>query len=105
MIADFFDDGCNADLANRAMLEQFASSQQWVGVGGMGCSEVCESLAVITASLFLPTLSFECSDGDTLSNTALFPLFIRLGTRRSRLVDILSSLQTRLTYWDSVTIF
>jgi len=39
-------------------------------------------LSVIAASLYLPLVSFECSSGDELSDTTLYPNFIRLGTRR-----------------------
>ena len=50
IISDFFDDECDPDKSNRAMLEKFASTSDWVGVAGMGCSTVCKSLFVISAS-------------------------------------------------------
>jgi len=93
-VADFFDDRCDPDQAMREMLEKFAASQNWVGVGGLGCASVCESLAVISASLFLPLVSFECSDGTELSNNALFPDFVRLGTTRQGLAAIIGSVST-----------
>ena len=43
-----FDDECDIDKANRAMVKQYAGADSWVGVAGMGCSVVCESLSVIT---------------------------------------------------------
>jgi len=104
IVADFFDDECDADRSNRAMLEKFASSQDWVGVGGLGCLGVCKSLSVIAASLFLPIVSFECSDGDELSNSELYPDFIRLGTRRSGLVAILADLKERAAWTDLVIV-
>merc|ERR1712137_854316 len=103
IVSDFFDDECDADRSNRAMLEKFASSQDWVGVGGLGCLGVCKSLSVIAASLFLPIVSFECSDGDELSKQELYPDFIRLGTRRSGLLHILENLKER-TSWTSLVI-
>jgi len=33
--SSIYDDGCDADRANREMLEHFAASDKWVGVGGM----------------------------------------------------------------------
>jgi len=54
---------------------------------------VCESLAVIAASLFLPVVSFECSEGSTLSDTNLFPGFSRVGTSRSKVPDTMMHLQ------------
>ena len=93
LMLDFFDDECDPNKANRAMLEKYASSDQWVGVGGMGCAEVCQSLAVLAASLYVPAVSFECSQGDSMSDTGLFPGFTRLGTTRSQVPDILTALQ------------
>ena len=103
LVLDFFDDQCDADNANRGMLEKYASSDQWVGVGGMGCNSVCESLAVIAASLFLPVVSFECSEGDTLSDSNLFPGFTRVGTGRSKVPDMLMHLQVMFG-WDHLAI-
>jgi len=103
LILDFSDDECDADTANRVMLEKYASSDQWIGVGGMGCVEVCESLAVIASSLFLPAVSFECSQGTSLSDTGLFPDFTRLGTTRSQVPDILTALQAQ-NGWNHLSI-
>merc|ERR1740120_8764 len=82
IFGEFFDDGCSPDTGMRETLERFAQSNQWVGIGGIGCESVCKTLSVISASLYLPLLSFECSSGDELSDTSLYPNFIRLGTRR-----------------------
>jgi len=103
-IADFFDDQCDPDRAMRDMLEKFAASQDWVGVGGLGCASVCESLAVISASLFLPLVSFECSDGTELSKTDLFPDFVRLGTTRQGLAAIIGSLSTVKEWFNALRI-
>jgi len=103
-IADFFDDQCDPDRAMRDMLEKFAASQDWVGVGGLGCASVCESLAVISASLFLPLVSFECSDGSELSKNDLFPDFVRLGTTRSGLAAIVGSISTAKDWFSTVRI-
>merc|ERR1719221_1214205 len=51
IVSEFFDDECDPDRSNRAMLQQFANSEEWIGVGGLGCSSVCKSLSVIAASL------------------------------------------------------
>merc|ERR1740120_123317 len=82
IFGEFFDDGCSPDTGMRETLERFAQSSKWVGIGGMGCESVCKTLSVIAASLYLPLMSFECSAGDELSDTSLYPNFIRLGTRR-----------------------
>lgn len=103
IIADFFDDQCDPDQANRAMLEKFASSNQWIGVGGMGCESVCKSLSVIAASLFIPIVSFECSAGEDLSDATLFPDFARLGTKRSSLPNILMEMKNQLG-WETLSI-
>merc|ERR1712136_49274 len=73
------------------------------GVGGMGCVDVCQSLAVLADSLFLPVVSFECSEGELLSDTTLFPGFHRMGTKRTRVPDILMFLMD-LYAWDHLAI-
>ena len=59
----FFGDHCDPSGANREMLEAFSRSDAWVGMGGMGVSAVCESLSILTSSLFLPTASFNAPAG------------------------------------------
>merc|ERR1719296_641968 len=54
LAADVFDDHCDDDLARRAMLQRYAASQDWIGIGGMGCSGVCKALGIIGDALFLP---------------------------------------------------
>jgi len=102
LILDFFDDECDADVAKRTMLENY-KTDHWVAVGGMGCLEVCQSLAVVASSLRLPAVSFECSQGESLSDTSLFPDFTRLGTTRSKVPDILVALQAQ-NGWEHLTI-
>jgi len=103
IIGDIFDDGCDADQSNRATLERFALSADWVGVGGTGCTSVCRSLSVIAASLFLPLVSFECSAGDELSNQELYPNFIRLGTRRFEVSHVLEEM-IKIFKWTALAI-
>jgi len=103
IVAHFFDDECDPDRSNRAMLEQYANNDNWVGVGGMGCSSVCKSLSVISDSLFLPMISFECSDGEDLSDRILYPAFMRLGTRRNKVAELLYDLRTAFN-WGEITI-
>ena len=79
LVAVFFDDECNPDQANQETLSEFAHSEDRIGLGGMACSSVCESLSVITSSLFLSTLGFKCSERSLLSGVELFPDFIRMG--------------------------
>ena len=95
--AEFYDDKCDAVQANRATLLQCTGSNEWVGVGGMGRSIVCESLSAITSPLFMPTLSFECTEGSTLSDTTLFADFVRFGSRRTLTGEIVGQLTTRMT--------
>ena len=80
ILTSMFDGECDTDKANRTLLKQYAISDSWVGGAGMGCSLVCESLSMITASLFWPALSFKRADGAVLSSTELFPNFVHVGT-------------------------
>jgi len=75
----FIDSKCDAEHAMRLVLENFAGSDKWVGLGGMGCSEVCSKLAIISSSMWIPTVGYECS-AQYLSDTTLYPDFARLGT-------------------------
>jgi len=76
----FRESKCDSDFAIRETLMGFASSDKWVALGGMACDTVCSSLAIISASTFIPTISYGCS-GESLSDTTIFPDFLRLGTK------------------------
>jgi len=106
IVSHFFDDECDPEAANRIVLTQYADNDAWVGIGGLGCSAVCKSLAVIAASVHMPLVSFECSDGDELSNTALYSDFIRMGTHRKYTAYIMKELYKELFVgrWTDLTI-
>jgi len=103
LAADVFDDHCDDDLARRAMLQRYAASQDWIGIGGMGCASVCKALGIIGDALFLPVVSFECSQGEELSNQNEFPTFMRMGTRQQGMYQVVSKLRDQFG-WTSLVI-
>jgi hypothetical protein len=85
---EFMDDRCDKEHAMRSVLAKFASTDSWVALAGMACSRVCESLAVISASMWIPTVSMDCSS-DSLSDTLQYPDFTRLGVRTTSARDVI----------------
>ncbi|CAJ1396108.1 unnamed protein product [Effrenium voratum] len=84
----FLDDQCDQAHARRAVLEEFAGTDSWVGLAGMACSSVCESLAVVSSSMYIPTVGMDCS-GNSLSDTSLFPDFVRLGVKTTSAKNVI----------------
>ncbi|CAJ1385653.1 unnamed protein product [Effrenium voratum] len=84
----FLDDQCDQGHARRAVLEEFAGTDSWVGLAGMACSSVCESLAVVSSSMYIPTVGMDCS-GNSLSDTSLFPDFVRLGVKTTSAKNVI----------------
>ncbi|CAJ1390396.1 unnamed protein product [Effrenium voratum] len=84
----FLDDQCDQGHARRAVLEEFAGTDPWVGLAGMACSSVCESLAVVSSSMYIPTVGMDCS-GKALSDTSLFPDFVRLGVKTTSAKNVI----------------
>ena len=85
---NFLDDQCDQGHARRAVLEEFAGTDPWVGLAGMACSSVCESLAVVSSSMYIPTVGMDCS-GKALSDTSLFPDFVRLGVKTTSAKNVI----------------
>ena len=75
----FFDDKCTPTVSSQIVLREMASTIQYVGVGGSGCTAVCEGTAFVAESIRLPYLSYECA-GWTLSDTTEYPDLTRFGT-------------------------
>ncbi|CAJ1381428.1 unnamed protein product [Effrenium voratum] len=79
----FLDDQCDQGHARRAVLEEFAGTDPWVGLAGMACSSVCESLAVVSSSMYSQPWAWIA-----LARPSLIPASSRtsfaLGSRRPR---------------------
>ena len=84
----FLDDQCDPEPATRAVLEEFAGTDSWVGLAGMACSNVCESLAALSSSMLIPSVGMDCS-GKSLSDTSLFPDFVRLGVETTSAKNVI----------------
>lgn len=101
---DVFDDNCDPDWAMRVMLQRYAKSDLWVAIGGMACTKVCEQIAIISSALWLPALGFDCSEGDQLSDTGLYPDFMRLGARRVGMYNTLLNMKNKFEWNDMVIV-
>lgn len=75
-----FDDKCDGDFGQMSFLSSMASGNEWIALGGISCSEVCESTAGITDALRLPFISYECASSEILSDSDVYPAFTRMGT-------------------------
>merc|ERR1719424_1076029 len=98
----FLESKCDADFAMRETLKGFASSDKWVALGGMACYSVCSALAIISASMFIPAVSYGCS-GESLSDESIYPDFVRLGTKTTAKIDVVSRLG-KLFDWKHIAI-
>jgi len=102
LVGDTFDDQCDADYGQREVLDRIAS-QQWIALGGLSCPDVCISTASIADALRLPFVSYECAASELLSDTTLYPSFLRLGSSFVRAPSALLALAPLLS-WQHVTI-
>jgi len=87
----FLESKCDGDYAMRNTLKEFAATDKWVALGGMACYAVCKTLAIVSASMFVPTVSYGCN-GESLSDTSIFPDFVRLGTKTTAKKDVVGIL-------------
>jgi hypothetical protein len=98
----FYDDKCDTQTGTQVVLEQVASNDAYVGLTGMGCSEVCESTAFVASSMRMPFLSYECA-GNDLSDTTTYPDFTRMGTTTSNVPALIKEFSDMWS-WDNIVI-
>ena len=99
----FFDDKCDSTQSSQIVLREMASATKYAGLGGSGCSEVCEGTAFVAASIRLPYLSYECA-GAGLADTTAYPDFTRFGTVTTPAVDIIKQLGEQVVDWSQVAV-
>jgi hypothetical protein len=100
----FFDDKCTSTVSSKIVLREMASTIQYVGVGGSGCTAVCAGTAFVAESIRLPYLSYECA-GWELSDTNAYPDLTRFGTVTSPQVDVIKKISDELAEWSNVEVF
>jgi hypothetical protein len=100
----FFDDKCIPTVSSQIVLREMASTIQYIGVGGSGCSAVCAGTAFVAESIRLPYLSYECS-GYKLSDTNEYPDLTRFGTVTTPQVDMIKEISDRFAEWTNVEVF
>merc|ERR1719271_744346 len=98
----FYDDKCDTQTGTQVVLEQVASNDAYVGLTGMGCSEVCESTAFVASSMRMPFLSYECA-GNDLSDISTYPDFTRMGTTTSNVPALIKEFSDMWS-WDNIVI-
>merc|ERR1712183_681884 len=54
-------DTCRATEAVHDVLGFIGESKKWVGVGGLGCPQVCMQLAPITHTQKIPLIAYDCA--------------------------------------------
>jgi len=99
----FFDDECISTVSSKIVLREMASTIQYVGVGGSGCTAVCAGTAFVAESIRLPYLSYECA-GWTLSDTNAYPDLTRFGTVTSPQVDVIKKISDEFAEWSNVEV-
>jgi len=100
----FFDDKCIPTVSSQIVLREMASTIQYIGVGGSGCSAVCAGTAFVAESIRLPYLSYECA-GWKLSDTNEYPDLTRFGTVTTPQVDVIKEISDRFAEWTNVEVF
>eukprot|EP00929_Paragymnodinium_shiwhaense_P023180 TRINITY_DN14585_c0_g1_i1.p1 TRINITY_DN14585_c0_g1~~TRINITY_DN14585_c0_g1_i1.p1 ORF type:complete len:1194 (-),score=215.92 TRINITY_DN14585_c0_g1_i1:493-4029(-) len=75
----FMDDTCDSQESVRIVLNELATSDTYVALGGSGCSAVCKGTSFVATSMRLPYVSYDCPD-HALSDTREYPGLLRLGT-------------------------
>merc|ERR1719271_361195 len=98
----FYDDGCDTQTGTQVILEQVASNDAYVGLTGMGCSQVCESTAFVASSMRMPFLSYECA-GNNLADTTTYPDFTRFGTTTTNVPALVKEFSD-MWGWDNIVI-
>jgi hypothetical protein len=98
----FRDDKCNGARAVRIILEETATSDQWVGIGGLGCDDVCAQVSVVASSSRIPLISYGCP-GDYLSDMEAYPNFVRMGTSASYAMTLTAQFAKKFG-WKHVTV-
>jgi hypothetical protein len=99
----FFDDKCTATVSSQIVLREMASTIQYVGIGGSGCSDVCEGTAFVAESIRLPYLSYDCA-GSELSDTTEYPDITRFGTVTTPKADVIKAISVGYAQWTNVEI-
>jgi hypothetical protein len=99
----FFDDKCTATVSSQIVLREMASTIQYVGIGGSGCSDVCEGTAFVAESIRLPYLSYDCA-GYELSDTTQYPDITRFGTVTTPKADVIKAISVGYAQWTNVEI-
>jgi len=95
--SEFFDDQCSGNYAVRKVLETMAGQDKFVGVGGMGCNDVCAQVSVVASSMRVPSLAYDCN-ADYLTDAVQYQNFYRLGTVTSYAKVILAQLAKQFAW-------
>lgn len=74
----FFDDHCDGTHAVHETLDYVGASNQYIGVAGMGCPQVCVQMAPTINAMKVPILSFGCAT-TTLMDDIGYPNGLILG--------------------------
>ena len=98
----FFDDGCRGDQAVRMVLEEMAGNDNYVGIGGLGCNDVCGQVSVVASSMRVPLVSYDCA-ADYLTDAETYPNFVRFGTVTSYAKVILVQFARQYS-WPSIEV-
>merc|ERR1712136_226444 len=72
------DDQCDGSTGLQQVTD--AADLDWIALGGISCSEVCESTALYAQFARLPFVSYECAPSAALPNNESYSAFVRLGT-------------------------
>jgi len=72
------DDQCDGSTGLQQVTD--AADLDWIALGGISCSEVCESTALYAQFARLPFVSYECASSAALSDNKSYSAFVRLGT-------------------------
>jgi len=100
--SQFRDDKCDGANAVRIILEETANSDQWVGIGGLGCDDVCAQVSVVASSSRMPLISYGCP-ADYLSDKEAYPNFVRMGTSASYAVTLTAQFAKKFG-WKHITV-
>eukprot|EP00929_Paragymnodinium_shiwhaense_P109035 TRINITY_DN753_c0_g2_i3.p1 TRINITY_DN753_c0_g2~~TRINITY_DN753_c0_g2_i3.p1 ORF type:complete len:1266 (-),score=233.62 TRINITY_DN753_c0_g2_i3:486-4019(-) len=73
------DDMCDSQESVRIVLNEMATADTYVALGGSGCSAVCKGTSFVATSMRLPYLSYDCPD-HALSDTKEYAGLVRMGT-------------------------
>eukprot|EP00929_Paragymnodinium_shiwhaense_P068898 TRINITY_DN34743_c0_g1_i1.p1 TRINITY_DN34743_c0_g1~~TRINITY_DN34743_c0_g1_i1.p1 ORF type:complete len:1694 (-),score=385.43 TRINITY_DN34743_c0_g1_i1:219-5300(-) len=96
------DDKCDPQASVQIVLEQVATNDNYIALGGSGCSDVCLGTSFVASSMRLPYLSYECPS-PSLSDTARYPGFTRFGTLTANAIEAMHAMGA-LYSWNHITI-